>query len=163
MGQVSNNWKWNPQHLGHRARCPRYLIPHYLFLLLGESVHIYGGGGDEQEKHQLEKHPNFRILLEIFILTLLVVFNNAKLAHYPCIPVWCAGNTWDRKPNALRLAHVPSLPWTACLQLQATSPERDQASTATKRSSQGYFIYGFNNRVSWEIFGFPFPEAKMHL
>lgn len=28
---------------------------------------------------------------------------------------------------------------------------------------QGCFIYGFNNGVSWEMFGFPFPETKMHL
>lgn len=28
---------------------------------------------------------------------------------------------------------------------------------------QGRFIYSFNNGVSWENFGFPFPEAKIHL
>lgn len=57
----------------------------------------------------------------------------------------------------------PSLPLTACLQFGATPPEQGRASTATKRLNQRCFIYGSNNGVSWENFGFPFPEAKTHL
>ena len=106
---------------------------------------------------------HFRIRFEMFIITIFGHVQYSTTCSFSFTQFWYAGNLWKKQQNAVRLAHLPSCPWTTQLQFWAVSPEHGLASTAIKQLNQECFIYGFNSGVSWENFGFPFPEAKIHL
>lgn len=113
----------------------------------------------KKEGYQLEKKSlNFRILFDNFHGNHLY-WSSIKHNLLFILSSWSDMQATCRRSRMVsNLAHLPSLPWTACFSFWAHSPEQGHAGTATK---QGYFIYGFNNGVSWENFGFPFRETKI--
>lgn len=88
-----------------------------------------------------------------------MVFNKAKFTHYPCTFPGLMG-----RPHVGEEAECSqiSLPWTACHQFQATSPEQCQVSIATEQLQKDILFMALIME-SRENFGVPFPETKMHL
>lgn len=146
VGQVSTRTR--PEHLGHQVSGPCTTL---LASSRGECGHL----GKNTEEHQLGKNPGI-------LGSCLKLDSNhqwwSSISETRSILASClvCRQHVEEGAECPQARSHPQLP-------PPVSPERGHASTATKQLHRGCFIYGFNNGVSWEIFGFSFPEAKTHL
>lgn len=107
---------------------------------------------------------NFRTLLEMFIGTIIGGLQYSKI----CSLSWHHGLMCGQQRgegaecSSTRLHPWPPLDYPPLTPSHFSRARPWQAQQPSSRI-QGCFIYGFNNGASWETFGFPFPEAKMHL
>lgn len=114
----------------------------------------------KKEGRQLENILAFWMLFKMFIGTVLGGLQSSRCARSPCALLDVQAAHGRRQCSQTCSPRPPLDCFPLILSRFSRARTRRHSNQAVH---QGRFIYSFNNGVSWENFGFPFPEAKIHL